>query len=321
MNCPRCRGVAPAGAGFCPHCGNDLRVFQQSPAQKQQVPVREQMRKAAAVPAAGYFQPQASAIPIPGKKLKMGWIIGGGVALLLMILGFFAFRMLQKTGKDDPTKILAKEGKTAGPMLQKTGQEAPILALNAQKPMGMPDDILKWLQHLERIEKRRGQLARKGLANLMVLAQAGQFGMDMESLKGLATGDPDANEPTLATDKIKESNDVSKAEWNQLRTDFDSYPPPAECQTIADTYRHALDETAASLIDVNDAIAKAKDDPTGAVNDLYAMQNKSGNIDEFGKTTDGKVQSICEKYNTRKWFSISSDFGNSSIFQSLGGLH
>jgi hypothetical protein len=51
---------------------------------------------------------------------------------------------------------------------------------------------------------------------------------------------------------------------------------------------------------------------------LYGMQNKSKNIDDFGNTADERVQALCSKYNKRKWFSVNSDFGNSSIFGSLG---
>lgn len=324
MKCPRCRGNAPDGASFCPNCGNDLRLFQQSPAQKQQVPVKEQMRKVAAATPAGYFQPQAaaaSAIPLPQKKSKLGWILGAVGALLLLVSGFFVMSMLAKNAKLDPSNMLGKNGAMGGPMLQKTGSEAPMLGQTARNPAAMPDDVLRWLQHLERIEKQRGKLAREGLSNLMVMAQSAQFGTDMEGLRNLATGDPDAPEPKTAPDKIAESNVNTKQQWADLRRDFDSYPPPAECQTIADSYGHALDETGAMITDVNDAIVQSKDDPNAALKKLYGMQNTSKSIDEYGNATDDKVKAICDKYNKRKWFSISSDFGNTSIFQSLGGIH
>lgn len=318
--------MAPDGAQFCPNCGNDLRLFQQSPAQKQQVPVREQMRKAsmAAAPA-GYFQAQSAAsavMPAPAKKkLKVGWIIAGVAALMLIAFGFVATKLLAKSATNDPSKVLAKQGATSGPMLQVTGKEAPVLGQTAKVPTEMPDDVLRWLQHLERIEKQRGKLARQGLSDLMVMAQSAQFGTDLDSLKSLATGDPDAPDPTPAADKIAESNVGTKKAWSDLRVDFDSYPPPAECQTIANSYGHALDETGAMITDINDAIAQSKDDVNAALKKLYGMQHTSGDIDKFGSETDDKVKAICEKYNKRKWFSISSDFGNSNIFQSLGGLH
>lgn len=323
MKCPRCRGMAPDGVSFCPNCGNDLRVFQQSPAQKQQVPVREQMRKVAAAAPAGYFQPQApaaaAAMALPQKKSKLGWIIAAIAAVLLMCIG--AIGLLAKTAKNDPSKVLSKQGALSGPMLQKMGKDKPVLPTTARNPAAMPDDVLRWLQHLERIEKQRGKLAREGLTSLMVFAQSAQFGMDMNDLSKLATGDPDAPDPKPAAEKMAEKNVDVKKQWSDLRKDFDSYPPPSECQTIADSYGHALDETGAMITDVNDAIAQSSQDTNGALKKLYGMQNQSKSIDEFGNETDDKVKAICDKYNKRKWFSISSDFGNSNILQSLGGIH
>jgi hypothetical protein len=104
----------------------------------------------------------------------------------------------------------------------------------------------------------------------------------------------------------------------ELKREFDSYPPPAECETIADSYSHALDETGGMIGDILDAVDLSKNDTTKALETLYGMKNTSKAIDEFGVQTDQKVQAICDHYNTRKWFSINSDFGNSSIFSSLG---
>lgn len=320
MNCPRCRGVAPAGAGFCPHCGNDLRVFQQSPAQKGAVPIKEQMRKVAAATPGGYYQTPSAGPMAPAqlKKSKLPLILGILLALALVAIGFFAFALLKKTGKDDPTKMLQKQGSMGGPMLMKTGDEKPMLAKTGENPPPEPEPDLRWLYHLEKIEKRRGDLARKGLSSLMIMAQSAQFGTDLDGLKALATGDPDAPEPKTAPDKIAESSAEAKKEWEALRKDFDSYPPPPDCVTIAEPYGHALDETRAMMTDVMDAIVLSKEDTNKALQMLYGMQNQSKSIDEYGKSADDRVQALCDKYNKRKWFSVNSDFGNSSIFGSLG---
>ena len=320
MNCPRCRGVAPAGVSFCPHCGNDLRIFQQAAATKAQVPVKEQMKKAAAIPAGGYFQPQgggAAAIPLPQKKSKLPWIIGAALLLLLLGSGFLLMNMLKKTSQN-PDKMLQKNGNVPGPMLKKTGDEKPFLAKTGENPPLPPEPDLRWLYHLEKIEQRRGVLAKKGLSKFMVMAQPGQFGTDLKGLESLATGDPDANMPDTAPDMISKESEQSKKEWADLRKDFDSFPPPPDCVSIADPYGHAMDETRAMMTDVMDAIAISKEDPQKALQSLYAMQNKSKSIDQYGNTADERVQALCSKYNKRKWFSVNSDFGNSSIFGSLG---
>lgn len=319
MNCPRCRGVAPAGVSFCPHCGNDLRLFQQAPTQAVQVPVKEQLKKAAAGPA-GYFQPQggtAAAIPLANKKSKLPWILGAIALLLLIGSGFIVLNMLKKTG-EDPTKMLQKNGNLPGPMLKKTGEEKPMLAKTGETLPPPPEPDLRWLYHLEKIEQRRGALAKKGLAKFMVMAQPGQFGTDLKGLESLATGDPDVNMPDTAPDMISAESAEAKKEWAQLRKDFDSFPPPPDCVTIAEPYGHAMDETSAMMTDVMDAIAVAKEDPNKALESLYGMKNKSSSIDNYGNTADERVQALCSKYNKRKWFSVNSDFGNSSIFGSLG---
>lgn len=152
----------------------------------------------------------------------------------------------------------------------------------------------------------------------MVMAQPGQFGTDMNGLNQLTTGDPEANMPDSAVDKIADESAAAKKEWADLRKDFDSFPPPQDCKSIAEPYAHALDETRAMMTDVMDAIVVSKEDPQKALQSLYGMQNKSKSIDEYGNTADERVQALCSKYNKRKWFSVNSDFGNSSIFGSLG---
>ena len=319
MNCPRCRGVAPAGVSFCPHCGNDLRLFQQAPTQAAQVPIKEQLKKASAGPS-GYFQPQGggvAAMPLPNKKSKLPWILASAALLLLIASGLVAFKMLSKTGQG-PSSMLQRNGSLPGPMLTKTGEQKPFLGKTGENPPPTPEPDLRWLYHLEKIEKRRGELAKKGLAKFMVMAQPGQFGTDMNGLNQLTTGDPEANMPDTAPDMISAESAASKKEWAQLRADFDSFPPPPDCKTIAEPYGHAMDETSAMMTDVMDAITVSKEDPQKALTSLYGMQNKSKSIDEFGNLADERVQALCSKYNKRKWFSVNSDFGNSSIFGSLG---
>ncbi len=330
MNCPRCRGTVPQGALFCPNCGNDLRAYQgvpqpqpsqpnvpyQAPA-PQPVDIKEQMRQARQAAPVGYYQGANG--PVQQRKSPLGWILGIACLAALAILGFFVINLLQKTGQESPGNFLAKQGQAPPPVLQKTGEPPPpVLADHAQAAKKMPADILRWLEHLERVERKRGILAQQGLASFMVMAQSAQFGSDIKGLEGLASGDPEANMPETSADKLGKSSADTKAEWGRLRVEFDSLRPPQECQTIADSYTHALEETGSMITDVMDALEASKEDPQKALQSLYGMKNQSGAIDQYGNETDTKVGSICDKYDTRKWFSISSDFGNSSILGSLG---
>lgn len=238
--------------------------------------------------------------------------------MALIGLGLVGFKLLQKTGKEEPTNLLAKQAKAPEPVLQQTAKAEPILRKAGTAPKEMPDNIRRWLEHLEKIEKQRGKLAQKGLAGMMMLAPALQQGAAIEDLQGLATGDPEAEMPKSGADKIADTSAETKKEWADLRKDFDSFPPPAECKNIADPYGHALDETGAMIQDILDAVQVAKENPQKALQTLYGMKNSSKSIDEFGDTTDDRVKEICDFYDTRKWFSISSDFGSSGIFSSLG---
>lgn len=313
MNCPRCRTACPNGASFCPNCGNDLRAFLNHPAANAPS-VKEQLKQASKAAPTGYFQ---GAAQTEKKKSPLGWIVAGVLAIALLLLGLLAMNLLRKEGAQ-PGPVLIKQGKEPGPVMQQTGKTEPVLEQVGKAPTQMPDDIRKWLEHLERIEKKRGELSRKGLSSLMVLAQSAQFGTDMQGLQGLASGDPDAAMPNSSADKVADQGTDQRKDWADLKRDFASYPPPAECQTIAESYSHALDETGAMILDVLDAVELAKTDTTKALSNLYGMKNQSGEIDKYGTETDDKVKAICDKYDTRKWFSISSDFGNSSILGSLG---
>ncbi|HLO97957.1 MAG TPA: zinc-ribbon domain-containing protein [Fimbriimonas sp.] len=313
MNCPRCRAVVPNGASFCSNCGNDLRAFITPQQTVPQQPYNPRPTEQSTIPPGAGFHAAQVAQP---KKSHLGKIIGGLAILILVALGFLAMKMLDKTAQD-PGPVLAAKGKDE-PILKVEGKDQPVLQTNAEAPAEMPADVLRWLQHLERIERQRGVLARSGLANLMIMAQTAQYGLDLDGLKALASGDPDAEMPPTSVDKVAESSAKTKEEWKALRRDFDSFPPPAECQTIADSYGPALDETGGMIGDVLDAVALSKDDTQKALQSLYAMQNTSKTIDEYGNATDGKVADICNKYNKRKWFSISSDFGNTSILGAVG---
>lgn len=278
-------------------------------------------RSSAYVPPVPQPMPQVGSAAVgapPAKKTPWALIFGTLLAICLFGMGFLAFKLLQKTGKDEPTNVLARTERAPSPVLQQTGKTEPVLGKQAQAPKQMPDDVRRWLEHLERIEKQRGKLAQKGLAEFMVMAPALQQGADIEALKALASGDPNAEMPKSSADKVAETSVDSKKQWADLRRDFDSLPPPQECKSIADTYGHALDETGAMIQDILDAVQVAKDDPQKALQALYGMKNSSKSIDEYGNSADDKVKEICDFYDTRKWFSINSDFGGSSIFGSLG---
>ena len=74
------------------------------------------------------------------------------------------------------------------------------------------------------------------------------------------------------------------------------------------------------IIEILTAVESAGESPERAIAALTAMQGTSSErIDELAKQTDSQVQQICDKYKTRKWFSVASDVG-SGLLGRIGGL-
>jgi hypothetical protein len=166
--------------------------------------------------------------------------------------------------------------------------------------------VRKWLEHLEQIEKRKNDLSMKQLAQMAVLMQQMKvLGGDMSLLN------PDDDSPSnTPSGTAKQSFDQLRPEWNQLITDFRSYPPPTECRPIADDYNRAISEIPGMNSDLASILEGASADPSTALEKAMKLQNTSSNvIDKYLGSTDSKVGDICRKYETRKWFDIKSDVG------------
>jgi hypothetical protein len=68
------------------------------------------------------------------------------------------------------------------------------------------------------------------------------------------------------------------------------------------------------LNEISTTISRASTDPEGAIQALNGMKGDSANrIGAPAGETDKQVQVICDRYATRKWFSIARDFGSGSL--------
>lgn len=63
--------------------------------------------------------------------------------------------------------LLARAGPESEPITAKTAEPQAVAAAPIER-IKMPDDVRAWLEHLERIERRRMELTRIQLADLMV---------------------------------------------------------------------------------------------------------------------------------------------------------
>lgn len=310
MNCPKCGKPSGAGAAFCMHCGQRF-----APATPVMAPVQGQVPM---------MQGAAPAFPNPNISSKKSTWIAIGTALAMILAIFFGLKasgILQFGAKNPKLESLKAEGNLASqellkaegqdptiPLLRAEGSQAPPLLSQGAQRVEMPADIRRWLEHLEAIEKRKNDLSMKQLSQMAVL---------MQQLKVLGGGMSILNEEeggyggdTGPSETAKTSFDAMRPEWDQLLSDFRSYPPPAECKPIADDYNRAVTEIPGMNSDLADILAGVANDPAAALEKVMKIQNTSSSvIDRYLGSTDSKVGDICRKYETRKWFDVKSDVG------------
>lgn len=258
------------------------------------------------------------------KKGPIGWLIGGGVLLAALIgfglgTGFF--------GLMGGSKPALNQQANAQPILPQTQEPAPVFMQEAQpapitpqEAKRMPQDILDWLKHLEETERRRRNLSNSQMGSLAVQMAYLSLGAGKDAIQGLLNGDPDALENKEPMQDLSADAAKKRQEWSDLNAYFKSYPPPQSCVPIYNSYSTVLQETGAMMMEVLDALTTAQENPEGAISALNAMKgDSSGRIDVPARETDRGVQQICDEYETRKWFGISSDFG-SGLMGQMGGL-
>lgn len=244
----------------------------------------------------------------------------GAAALIGVVLGVAGYAFLSKQGQRAPD-VLARQSALPPPTLAKQGV-APPPALEKER-LRMPADIRAYLEHVERIERKRADLSKRCLGTLFAVLPAAQQGLGLQGLKDLVAGaqDPEnAPEPKTGVDEVKERAGTMRGQWDALNREFASVAPPAECAGLADSYGRTLRETGAEISDILDTVATASDDPSKAVAGLEAMKGQSKGIDQTGTQADREVGRICDKYETRKWFGISSDFGAGGDLLGMQGM-
>ncbi len=221
------------------------------------------------------------------------------IALLILLACFFMFQSRSAVGKEG----------NAGP---------PALA---KEELAMPDDVRAWLEHLRKIEEKKQQISIKQIANLKV------FGEMLQTLgPGIGNLDPYGKDDANGADKNPTEVTQGKfqdlrPEWQDLVTQFQSVPPPAECKPLADNYFKALNEIPAMTGDLVDVLNKVQSNPQDALQSATALKSKSyGSIDLGFNEADGQLSAICAKYHTTKWFNIKADVMGGGMLGASGSL-
>lgn len=254
---------------------------------------------------------------------KKTWLwLGGGFVLLAALVGFGWGAGYLFQGAGGPKPALGQQA-ASGP--SSLGQQAspppPALPQNAEAPVTMPDDIYRWLLHLEETERRQRELVADQAAAVMVAQQQISGVGSIGTYEGLLEGDIDRATNDFDQHEARDLTTSMEKEWQALQQFFDSYPPPSECRPIATNYDSAMGETSGMMLELADVL--------GSLGDISQIQNalatamkmkdqSKTRIDPARKESDRLVGDICLKYNTRKWFDIPGDIAPGG-FLGIGG--
>lgn len=292
MQCPRCANPIGNGVAFCPHCGQFLAAAAQG----------------------GMAVPMAAA-----RRQTTVWAVVGTIAAILALaLGLKAAGLFQFGSRNPDNRSLVAAGAAAPDTLGLRGSgPKPILQDQGKNAPGMPDDVRRYLEHVERIERKKVDLTSRMMAEMTVLGTKLKGFGDAE---GIMNHDPDLGGDGKRPDK--EANDALgdlKPRWEALVEEFKSVPPPPSCVPLRDDFYRALSEIPGMVGDIADVLKLVETDPTAALQKAQGMRGSSSDaIDKYFGAADSDLGEICSHYNTSKWFEIKRDIGGGSL--ALPGL-
>jgi hypothetical protein len=223
----------------------------------------------------------------------VAFLVAGGNALRSLMLG-------------------AKEPQ--GRNLQTVARRPPPALTETARRVVMPDDIRDWLEHLHQSEIARVKLTQYQVDEALVDKEKLSVNGGADAVKDALNGIDDPNSQIRSpVDSLAQTLKTMHDQCQKLQDDFDSVPAPDECKPIQAAYDQALGETTAFMGDLSDHLA------AGDIDKLQSMKGMStGDIDAAGAKTDRLVGEICEKYETKKWFTINKDIGTGGMMSVPG---
>lgn len=301
--CPSCGSVAPNEASFCPRCGASFHARPAPPAPSPAAP-----------------PPQN-----PYAKDKSPWLYVGGALLAVAAIlgGLGAFGLLKFGSQDEPT--LQAAGPKPPPVLQREAPATTPTLPVANQRKEMPADVRAWLEHLERIEKKKNALHIQQSTEIKTVASLGMVGQMKDIMKSLF-GDESpidtSSNPQSGTSFTEIATRV-QGEWNALRTEFNTLPPPAECRELHASYDGALAQVGGIVGDMLRMLGSITPDNAANMQDIRTRLREidarhAQYIDQPLKNADRMLGEICGRYDVAKWFVISPDLPAGSLGRMSG---
>jgi hypothetical protein len=255
------------------------------------------------------------------KKIMLG-SAAGVLVLLALVFGLRAVGALQFGASRPDSEVLRAEGTAPqGDLLRAQG--APPLPPPVLQAEGTPADkrqmpphVRAWLEHLERIERRKNELHSDQVTELS--AQMSVF----RSTSGIMTPDqvlqmtdPDSELVNPLADSLNKIIAKMDQPWAQLRQEYVSMAPPDEVKELAQAYdeglvgvRHnmqRLKDLVNSINLLSPEFEQQRDQAVQGARDVRATHRRS--VDQAFKDSDSLLGKVCSYFNERKWFSIQSD--------------
>lgn len=243
-----------------------------------------------------------------GTKVALGVVALAVILVAGILIGKYG--PWQAKAKTQTTGVLQAEGsKPATGLLQAEGSKPSTgiaQAEGAPPPQRkvMPEDVRKWLEHLERIEKQRVDMSKDQVSAMMVAMTKLSVSGGAENLERIMAGE----DPKAPHEDLSAQANTMRSEWNALIQRFRAFPPPQRCRQLAGTYDRVLVGTSLSLLSVTEALGKASSDPQGAISSLQRMKGESyQTVDVPAASSDNQLADICREFDTDKWFVIHAD--------------
>lgn len=246
------------------------------------------------------------------------------ITVLAAFAGMAASGLIKIGGAAPPPGLSAKAGATDS-MLTRPGDEPEAMltrpaeekapALVESGPISMPADVRAWLEHLERIEKKKNDLHVDQSDTAKMAAKMLEGAGGITSIEDVNTlTDPDAAMPDMRGDVTAMFEEL-KQPWVALRAEFQRGPRvPAECAGLAATYSAALANIPSTIDQLTGIVSGFNPQDSNAQSLAERARsaargvgrNHKGSVDGSFSQADELLETICEKYNTRKWFDIHS---------------